>query len=152
MNMPQTDAVISRESLEQHEQIHFFLDRLGEAVAELGTAGMDVELMRRLAAVIASLKEHLTEHIKVEESMLFQGIVDRLPEAENEILALSDQHPKILAILEMARIHALNGEPDGAAGLQADMEGYLGMIRDHEKAEGELLRQALKQESRGLME
>jgi len=150
MNMPQTDAVISSESLEQHEHIHFFLDRCAETVAELGAENVDTDLLRRLAAVIASLKEHLAEHIKIEESILFQAIVDRLPDVEDEILALSDQHPRILEILEMARIHAQNGEPQGAAALKADLEGYLGMIRDHEKAEGDLFRRALKQENRGV--
>jgi hemerythrin-like domain-containing protein len=150
MNMPQTDAVISSESLDQHEHIHFFLDRCAETVAELGVENVDTELLRRLAAVIASLKEHLTEHIRIEESMIFQAIVDRLPEVEDEILSLSEQHPGILEILEMARIHALNGEPEDAAALQADLEGYLDMIRDHEKAEGDLLRRALKHENRGI--
>ncbi|GEM_PF-1861134 len=150
MKTPQTDTVISHESLERHEQIHFFLDRLGESVKDLDAEAPDADRLARLAAVIASLMEQIREHNTLEERLLFQGIVDRIPDAEDEILELSDEHRKILEILEMARIHALKGAPDGAAGLKSDMSRYLDMIRKHEKAEEDLLRRALEQENRGL--
>ena len=151
MNTPQADAAISRKSLEEHEQIHFFLDRLEEALAELDPATGNDDALERLVAVIAGLKEQITEHHRVEEAVLFQAIVDRVPEAEDEVLALSEEHRKIMEILEMARIHARNCEAEDVAHLKEDLTEYLGMIREHESREKELLQQALSRESRGLL-
>jgi len=151
MNTPPADAAISRQSLEEHEQIHFFLDRLEEALAELDPHAPDGEALERLVAVIAGLKEQIVEHNRVEEVGLFQAIVDRVPEAEDEVLALSEEHRKVLEILEMARIHARNSDPEEVAALRDDLTDYLGMIREHETREAELLRQALSRESRGLL-
>jgi hemerythrin-like domain-containing protein len=151
MNTPPADAAISRQSLEEHEQIHFFLDRLEEALAELDPDAPDGEALERLVAVIAGLKEQIVEHNRVEEAVLFQAIVDRVPEVEDEVLALSEEHRKVLEILEMARIHARNSDPEEVAALRDDLTDYLGMIREHETREAELLRQALSRESRGLL-
>ena len=151
MNRPPADAAISRQSLEEHEQIHFFLDRLEEALADLDPKAGDGEALERLVAVIAGLKEQILEHNKVEESVLFQAIVDRVPEAEDEVLALAEEHRKVVEILEMARIHARNGDPEEVGYLRDDLTDYLGMIREHESREAELLRQALSRESRGLL-
>ena len=151
MNRPPADAAISRQSLEEHEQIHFFLDRLEEALAELDPKAGDGEALERLVAVIAGLKEQILEHNQVEESVLFQAIVDRVPEAEDEVLALAEEHRKVVEILEMARIHARNGDPEEVGHLRDDLTDYLGMIREHESREAELLRQALSRESRGLL-
>ncbi len=151
MNTPPADAAISRQSLEEHEQIHFFLDRLEEALAGLDPKSGDSEALERLVAVIAGLREQIIEHNSVEDSVLFQAIVDRLPEAEDEILALSEEHRKILEILELARIHARNRDMEEVGSLRDDLTAYLGMIREHESREAELLRQALARESRGLL-
>jgi hemerythrin-like domain-containing protein len=151
MNTPPTDVAISRQSLEEHKQIHFFLDRLEEAVAALDPESGDIDSKERLAAVIVGLKERIIEHNRVEEEVLFQAIVDRIPEAEDEILALCEEHRKILEILEMGRIHARNSDPEEVGHLGDDLAGYLGMIRKHENREEELLQQALSRESRGLL-
>ncbi|MBD3866950.1 MAG: hemerythrin domain-containing protein [Acidobacteria bacterium] len=151
MNTPPADTAISRQSLEEHEQIHFFLDRLEEALAELDPESGAGEALERLVAVIAGFKEQIVEHNRVEEEVLFQAIVDRVPEAEDEILALSEEHRKVLEILEMARIHARNSDSEEVGFLRDDLTDYLGMIREHESREAELLRQALSRESRGLL-
>ena len=151
MNTPPADAAISRQSLEAHEQIHFFLDRLGEALAELDPGSGDGDALGRLVAVIAGLQEQIVEHNRLEEAFLFQGIVDRVPEAEDEILALSEEHRKILEILEMARIHARHTDIEEVGSLRDDLTAYLGMIREHERREAELLQKALSRESRGLL-
>ncbi len=151
MNTQPADVAISRQSLEEHEQIHFFLDRLEEAVAALDPESGDTEAKERLAAVIVGLKEQITEHNRVEEEVLFQAIVDRIPEAEDEVLALCEEHRKILEILEMGRFHARNSDPGEVGHLGDDLTDYLGMIREHEGREAELLRQALSRESRGLL-
>lgn len=151
MNTPSADAAISRKSLEEHEQIHFFLDRLEAALGDLDPACGNADALQRLVAVIAGLQEQIAEHHQAEEAVLFQAIVDRVPEAEDEVLALSEEHRKIMEILEMARIHARNSDTADVAHLQEDLTDYLGMIREHESREKELLQQAISRESRGLL-
>jgi hemerythrin-like domain-containing protein len=151
MDTQSPNLAIGEQHLEQHEQIHFFLDRLEETLDAMDSGSGEADGMERLAAVIAGLKEQITEHNQLEEDALFQGIVDRVPDAEDEVLALCEEHRKILEILEMGRIHARNGDTADAANLRDDLTGYLGMIRKHELREGELLRQALSRENRGLL-
>ena len=48
---------VTREALEEHRQIHFYLDQISETVNRLTEGSDDVETMRRLAAQLEGLKE-----------------------------------------------------------------------------------------------
>jgi hemerythrin-like domain-containing protein len=147
MGGSQTFDRLTRHALEEHRQIHFYLDQIAQSLAGLkeGTAG--VEPMRRLAAEIQSLKERLQEHHTNEESGgLFQAILEVLPARRVEIDRLTNQHGKMIEILEMARIHAQRGEEGEAESLRVDLEGFLEMFRRHEQAEERLLAQAIGEE------
>jgi hypothetical protein len=151
MNETPTFQRISRETLEEHKQIHFYLDQIARTLEGLGPGMADSEPMRRLAAQIEGLKERLVEHHHAEEKDgLFQSILELLPDCRVEISRLVRQHEKMIEILEMARIHAQRGEPAEAEELRVDMTKFLEMFRQHELDEDQLLHRALERESKNV--
>jgi len=147
MSSSQTYQKLTRENLEEHEQIHFYLDQILASVEALDATARTVEPMRRLAAQIQSLRERIVEHQQVEEQgRLYPSILEALPEARGELYRLRQQHQKMLEVLEMARIHAEFGQPSEVADLKVDLTSFLNIIREHERAEERLLERALGQE------
>ena len=138
-----THERLGEEALEQHRNIRFYLGRLQSWLAQLDPDSGEVNPLRDLVAQIESFKERLAEHHHSEESGLFQTIVDELPETEAEILRLTDEHERMMEILEMARIHAQNDRASDLAALRDDLEQFLGTIREHERAEEALIRRAI---------
>jgi hypothetical protein len=148
MGGSQTFQSITRDTLEEHRQIHFYLDQISRTLESMREGLSDVEPMRRLAAQIQGLKERLLEHHQAEErGGLFQAILEILPDRRVEISRLINQHDKMIEILEMARIHAQRGEVGEAEALRIDLESFLEMFREHERAEDQLLRRAMERES-----
>jgi hemerythrin len=148
MSGHQTFQRLTRQALEEHRQIHFYLDQVAQTLDRLrGLA--DAEPMRRLAAQVEGLRERLVEHHQLEErGGLFQAILDALPARRVEIDRLTNQHAKMIEILEMARLHAQCGGVAEAEALRVDLEKFLEMFREHERQEEQLLRQAIGRESR----
>jgi len=143
MSGPQTFQRITRETIEEHRQIHFYLDQVELSLGGLRKGLTDIEPMRRLAAQIEGLRERLAEHHQSEErGGLFQAIVDVMPETRVEINRLMNQHEKMIEILEMARLHAQCGDASEADGLRVDLERFLQMFRDHERQEEQLIQRA----------
>jgi hypothetical protein len=138
---------LSRETLEQHGQIHFYLDQIAQSLGTLVPEMADVEPMRRLAAQIEGLKERLVEHYQAEEQGgLFHAVVELLPACRVEVDRLTSQHGKMIEILEMARLHAQHGDVSEAAELREDLDRFLGMFRRHERDEELLLAQAMEKD------
>ena len=151
MSGSQTFQRLTREALEEHQQIHFFLDQISQTLGKLKEGLSDVEPMRRLAAQLEALKERVVEHQQLEErGGLFQAILDILPARRVEIDRLTNQHTKMIEILEMARLHAQCGDASEADALRVDLERFLDMFRQHEKHEELLLTQAIGKESHTL--
>jgi len=149
MSGQQTFQRITEATLEEHRQINFYLDQISVSLDALPVSGTDVEPMRRLAAQIDGLKERLSEHHQTEEQGgLFQAILETLPDCRVEISRLTRQHERIIEILEVARIHALHGEPSEAAALREDLKNFLEMFRAHEAEEEQLFRRAMERETR----
>ena len=148
MRGSQTFQGLTQEALEEHQQIHFFLDQIDQALESLRDGLSDVEPMRRLAAQIESLRDRLKEHHQFEEHHgLFRAILEALPAARVEISRLVKQHGRMIEILEMARLHAQRGEVSEADGLRVDLENFLQMFRNHERTEEDLLRRAISREA-----
>lgn len=138
---------LHRQILEEHRQIHFYLDQVLRSLETLDADLESVEPMRRLAAQLESLAERLFEHTEIEEHEgLYAAILDVLPECREDLQALKMQHARMLEIVEMARIHAQFGQPSEAAGLREDLEGFIEMIRNHALAEEAILEQAIDRE------
>jgi hemerythrin-like domain-containing protein len=151
MNGSQTFQSITREALEEHRQIHFFLDQVSRTLESMREELTDVEPMRRLGAQIEALKERLVEHHQIEErGGLFQVVLELLPERRVEIDRLIGEHDRMIEILEMARLHAQGGEATDADALRVDLEGFLEMFREHERAEDQLLLLAMERETKTL--
>ena len=149
MSEQQTFQKISQATIEEHRQIDFYLDQVSVTLDGLRGEGADVEPMRRLAAQIQGLKERLTEHHQTEEEGgLFQAVLEIMPDCRVEVSRLTNQHEKIIEILELARIHALEGEPTEAGALREDLQNFLEMFREHESEEEQLFRRALEREKR----
>jgi hemerythrin len=147
MSGPQTFQRLSSDALEEHRQIHFFLDQVAQTLARLKEGISDVEPIRRLAAQIAGLQERLIEHHHNEESGgLFEAILDALPACRVEVDRLANQHEKMIEILEMARLHAQGGDLGEIDALRVDLEKFLEMFRDHELHEEQLISQAIDRE------
>ena len=141
---------ITSETLEEHRQIHFYLDQIAVSLRTLGDDPTDVEPMRRLGAQIEGLKERLVEHHQTEEDGVFQAMLDVMPDCRVEVNRLINQHEKMIDILEMARIHAHRGEASEAGGLCTDMQSFLEMFRRHEHDEEQLIRRTIEREARSL--
>jgi hypothetical protein len=149
--MAPTFQRLSRDAIEQHRQIHFYLDQVEHTLKGLVSDLTTPEPMRRLAAQLQGLKERLLEHHQTEEREgLFQAILEVLPSRRVEVDRLLHQHGRMIEILEMARIHAHHGEPSEAEGLRIDLEGFLRTFRQHERDEEELFRMAAEREHRVL--
>ncbi len=146
MGGSQTFQSLAREALEQHKQIHFFLDRIAESLDQF--EGLtDIEPMRRLAAELQGLRERVQEHHTAEETGgLFQAVLEVLPAMRVEIDRLTNQHEKMVEILEMARIHAQRAEVPEAGALRVDLQEFLETFRRHEEAEERLLSLAIGEE------
>jgi len=144
-----TSHRLAHEALDEHQQIHFYLDQVAASLEALQPGLTEEEPMRRLAAQMAGLQERLTEHHDLEErGGLFRMILDALPEARVEISRLIRQHEKMIEILEMARIHAQRGDPAEAVSLRADLERFMQVFRSHELEEEQLIRDVMARESR----
>jgi len=142
---------LSRRTIDDHQQIDFFLSQLVSTLDSLDETAADTEPLRRLAARIDSLRERLEEHFHHEEhDGLFQAILDILPDAGPAIHRLASQHDRMVEILQMARIHAERGEPCDVGPLRADLKSFLQTMRDHERAEEALLDRAIEEETRSL--
>ena len=149
MSEQQTFQKITQTTIDEHKQIEFYLDQVSVTLDSLREDATDVEPMRRLAAQIEGLKERLVEHHQTEEEGgLFQAILDVMPESRVEVSRLTNQHEKIIEILELARIHAQQGEPSEAAALREDLKSFLEMFREHECQEEQLFKRALEREHR----
>ena len=149
MSGQQTFQRITQATIEEHRQINFYLDQISQSLDVLRGDGPSVEPMRRLAAQIEGLKERLAEHHQAEESGgLFQALLDAMPDCRVEVSRLTNQHERIIEILEVARIHALHGQLSEADALREDLKRFLEMFRDHERHEEQLLRRALEREHR----
>jgi hemerythrin-like domain-containing protein len=133
---------IGRETLEEHRQIHFYLDQIGRTLETLTPGRSAAEPMQRLVAQLGGLKEQLAEHYQAEQTGLFRAILDFLPECKVEIERLRGEHAKMIEILELARIHAQEGGAGEAADLRDDLEGFLELFRRHESQEERLLQRA----------
>ncbi|MBZ5637714.1 MAG: hemerythrin domain-containing protein [Acidobacteriia bacterium] len=144
MNESGTFERLTERSLEEHRQIHFFLDQLQKALRGIGPERTELEPMRRVAAELEGLIERLSEHFeREEEGGLFRALVDADEATAPDVRRLEDQHARLIEILEMARIHAERGDTVDAGPLKEDVEGFLEVLRAHEKAEEALFRRAL---------
>lgn len=148
MNGSPTFQGLTRETLEEHRQIHFYLDQIAQTLESLTPDLDSVEPLRRLSAQLAGLKERLIEHLQVEEKGgLFRAILETLPACRVEIDRLTVQHAKMIEILEMARLHTQGGEVADAPALREDLERFLETFRKHEQDEELLLAQASEKEA-----
>lgn len=148
MSEPQTFQRITQETLEEHRQIHFYLDQIARTLESLREGLDDTEPMRRLAAQLEGLRERLAEHHRSEEEDgLFQAILEILPDCRVEVRRLIRQHRRLMEILEMARIHAQHGAVADAEGLRDDLQEFIEEFRAHEMEEDRLLRQAIERDA-----
>jgi len=143
MNEPRTFERLTEQSLEEHGQIHFFLEQLRKALGDVVPGQADVEPMRRVAAELEGLVERLREHFQREEEGLFHALVDADETRGTDVRRLENQHERLMEILEMARIHAGRGEAADAALLKEDIEGFMAVLAAHEGAEDALFRRTL---------
>ncbi len=152
MSDSQTFEPLTRDTLEEHRQIHFFLDQVLASLESLATPPTDAEPLRRLAAQLQGLAERMAEHNQAEERVggWFQAILESLPDKRVEIDRLTNEHQRFVEILEMARLHAQSCEPADASSLRDDLASYLDAFRRHEHAEETLLRLAIERQATAL--
>lgn len=147
MTGSQTFPALTRQTLEEHQQVHFYLDQLARGLSGLAVGTATTETLRRLAAQIDGLRERLVEHFGSEETGgLFRALTDLMPETRAQVQALAEQHGRALELLDMARVRAQYGETEEAQVLRADLESFIEFVRDHEKREEALLSRALERE------
>ncbi len=92
----QTFQHLTHDALDEHRQIHFYLDQISQTLAGFKDGLSDAEPMRRLAAQIEGLKERLLEHQQLEERGLFPAVLDVLPARRVEVDRLTNQHAKMI--------------------------------------------------------
>lgn len=144
MSGSQTFPKLTAEALEEHRQIHFHVDLLSRSLDSLGVSEVDADRMLDVAARIESLRERLEEHFRGEEdSGLYQGILDALPQAETDVMRLMGEHEKMLLDLEGARTIARGKNPADASLLRSELQRVIATLRDHEREEEALVQRAL---------
>lgn len=135
---------LTRDTLEEHGQIHFYLDQIAQTLEALTPELATHEPLRRLAAQLGGLRERMAEHHQTEElGGLFQALVEALPASRSEIERLTREHGRMIEILEMARLHAQHGQPEEAAALREDIAHFLESFRKHERDEERLIARAV---------
>ena len=146
MTGSQIFSKLSEQAIEEHGLIHFHLDQLERALADLDPASAQSEALRTVAVRIDSFKERLDEHFgSEEEGGLLQGILDALPQTESDVRRIRTQHARLGEALERARAIARRGDPTEASALKEDLDRFLAMMREHEREEDELVKRALRQ-------
>lgn len=146
MTGSQIFAKLSEQAFEEHGLIHFHLDQLERALADLDPGTALPETLRTVAVRIDSFKERLDEHFGSEEDGgLLQGILDALPQAESDVRRIRTQHARLGEALERARAIARRGDPAEAPSLKEELDRFLAMMREHEREEDALVKRALRQ-------
>ena len=146
MTGSQIFSKLSDQALEDHGLIHFHLDQLERALADLDPANAQPEALRTVAVRIDSFKERLEEHFGLEEDGgLLQGILDALPQTESDVRRIRTQHARLGEALERARAIARRGDPAEAPALKEELDRFLAMTREHEREEDALVKRALRQ-------
>ena len=146
MTGSQMFAKLSEQALEEHGLIHFHLDQLQRALQDLDPANPQPEMLRTVAVRIDSFKERLDEHFGFEEDGgLLQGILDALPQTESDIRRIRTQHARLGEALERARAIARRADPAETPALQAELDRFLAVMREHEREEEALVQRALRQ-------
>jgi hemerythrin-like domain-containing protein len=147
MTGSQTFPALTQQTIEEHRQIHFYLDQLARSLKGLDGEEAGTETLRRIAAQIEGLRERLVEHFATEEEGgLFRGIVEQLPESRGAVRELASHHVRALEMLEMTRIRAQYGKREEAELLRTELDAFLRLIREHEEREEALLAEALERE------
>lgn len=146
MTGSQIFAKLSERTHEEHGLIHFHLDQLERALADLVPGSATEETLRTVAVRIDSFKERLDEHFGNEEDGgLLQGILDALPQTESDIRRIRTQHARLGEALERARAIARRGDPVEAPFLKEELDRFLAVMREHEREEDALVKRALRQ-------
>lgn len=146
MTGSQIFSKLSEQTLDEHGLIHFHLDQLERALAELDPATASPEGLLTVAVRIDSFKERLDEHFGNEENGgLLQGIQDALPQTESDVRRIRAQHTRLGEALEKSRAIARRGDPAEASALKLELGRFLAMMREHEREEDALVKLALRQ-------
>lgn len=149
MTGSQTFPSLTKQTLEEHQQVHFYLDQLERGMKGLMSEPAEVETLRKLAAQIESLRERLQEHFEGEDAGgLLRAVQEILPVVRGELQRLSAQHAQLLEMLAMARTRAQWGQPSEASVLKTELEAFLRTVREHERREEALLARALERDWR----
>jgi len=94
MTGSQIFSKLNEQALEEHGLIHFHIDQLERALADLDPASAQPETLLTVAVRIDSFKERLDEHFGTEENGgLLQGIQDALPQTESDIRRIRRSTP-----------------------------------------------------------
>ena len=137
---------LSVQALEEHDLIHFHLDQLERALADLDPTDAQPEALRTVAVRIDSFKERLDEHFGTEEDGgMLQGILDALPQTESDVRRIRTQHARMGEALERARAIARRGDPADVPTLKEELARFLALVREHEREEDALVKRALRQ-------
>ena len=146
MTGSQIFSKLTEQALDEHGLIHFHLDQLERALADLDPESAEAETLRTVAVRIDSFKERLDEHFGTEEGGgLLQGILDALPQTESDIRRIRTQHARLGEALDRARAIARRGDPAEAPALKEELDRFLAMMREHEREEDALVKRALRQ-------
>lgn len=147
MGGSQIFAKLGEQALEEHDLIHFHIDQLERALAELDPKNAQPETLLTVAVRIDSFKERLAEHFGTEEDGgLLQGIIDALPQTEADVRRIRAQHTRLSETLESARAIARRGDPAEAPALKEELDRFLALVREHEREEEALVKRALRQD------
>jgi hypothetical protein len=147
MTGSQTFSNLTRELIEEHRQIHFYLDQLERSLASLQAAEPlgSVEPLRWMAVRIEGLRERLIEHFTSEESDgLFRAMGEAIPPLRGALIELAEDHPRLLTLLGMARVRAQHGGPHEMLPLRRELEAFLRAVRAHESREEALLLEVIR--------
>jgi len=123
----------------EHDELRSLLGDLHKILSQR------LEEAHRVAALLASLVEHVEAHFREEEvDGFFDQVTERAPRLSHRVEALRREHESLLAAVR--NVHEVatgnNGSPDWWQQLEEAFHQFSTQLMHHESAENELLKAA----------
>lgn len=144
-----TDPVIMGHILSEHRELFEQLSTLRTMLATESPPGC--ERLRELVRAIATLRRHLADHFRQEETGGFlEEAVARMPRLGSAASDVLGQHPQLLGELDaiVARFGDADVAPCADAWLEVHraFEGFMRRMQEHERAENAVVQQGYNED------
>ena len=126
--------------LREHQDLNILVRDLGKVAQWEVTLLLEVSVRERLHADLHELCVQLERHFAIEEAGHYlEEIGRRHPAARDELVALHDEHPRLMDLFSKARDYCEGKLHQGPEVLQALLLEAIQLLRRHEQRETALV-------------